>query len=373
MREGWTYKKLGEVCNIRTGKLNANAMVEDGEYPFFTCDSNPYRIDKYAFDTEAILISGNGSLVGHVNYYKGKFNAYQRTYVLDNFSHFHIPYLLTFLKGYLRPYIKRNFKGGCIPYITLPILQSFSIPLPPKSQQEAIVSELDEINSLFALKREQLQKYDKLAQSLFYEMFGDPVENEKGWEVKKLGEICHKITDGSHFSPSGHPDGIYPMLSVKDMKGHSFSYEDCKYINEEDYAILLKQGCKPLLNDVLVAKDGSYFKTAFVIKDEREQAILSSIAILRPDLKIVEPIYLQEMLLQKSIKDSVDRFYVTGTAIKRVILKKLGTLITILPPLSLQQQFASRIEQIESQKQQVQAAIEKLETLLASRMQYWFE
>ncbi|MDO4224528.1 MAG: restriction endonuclease subunit S, partial [Bergeyella zoohelcum] len=76
------WKQLGEVAEIKTGKLNANAAEKDGVYPFFTCNEEPYRINSYAFDMEAILISGNGSQVGHVNYYKGKFNAYQRTYVL---------------------------------------------------------------------------------------------------------------------------------------------------------------------------------------------------------------------------------------------------------------------------------------------------
>ena len=125
MKQGWEIKKLGEVCTIQTGKLDANAKVEDGAYPFYTCDSQPYRIDTYAFDDEAILISGNGSQVGHVNYYKGKFNAYQRTYVLTNFSSFDIPFLIKYLKGYLRGYIWDNKKGGCIPYITLPILKNF--------------------------------------------------------------------------------------------------------------------------------------------------------------------------------------------------------------------------------------------------------
>lgn len=79
--DGVEYKKLGDMCQIRTGKLNANAKDDDGKYPFFTCDANPYRINEYAFDTSAILISGNGSQVGHINSYYGKFNAYQRTYV----------------------------------------------------------------------------------------------------------------------------------------------------------------------------------------------------------------------------------------------------------------------------------------------------
>lgn len=92
--DGVEYKLLGEVCTIKTGKLNANAKKENGEYPFFTCDENPYKIDTYAFDTTAIIISGNGSKVGHVNKYSGKFNAYQRTYVLDGFNNISINFRL---------------------------------------------------------------------------------------------------------------------------------------------------------------------------------------------------------------------------------------------------------------------------------------
>ncbi len=75
MKNNWEYKRLGDACIIKTGKLDANAKIENGKYPFFTCDANPYKIDSFAFDTEAILISGNGSNVGHVHYYNGKFNA----------------------------------------------------------------------------------------------------------------------------------------------------------------------------------------------------------------------------------------------------------------------------------------------------------
>ena len=83
---GNTYVKLGDICQITTGKLDANAQVDNGIYPFFTCAEQPFKIDSFAFDTEALLISGNGANLGYINYYHGKFNAYQRTYVLDIFS-----------------------------------------------------------------------------------------------------------------------------------------------------------------------------------------------------------------------------------------------------------------------------------------------
>lgn len=103
------WKKLGEISGlITTGKLNANAMEEDGEYPFFTCNENPFKINSFAFDLEAIIISGNGSQVGHLNYYNGKFNAYQRTYIIGNFiDGINIMYIYYYLNHTLRAGIYR--------------------------------------------------------------------------------------------------------------------------------------------------------------------------------------------------------------------------------------------------------------------------
>ena len=144
------------VTSIKTGKLDANVEKKDGKYPFFTCDAIPKRIDDYAFDAEAILISGNGSRVGHVHYYKGKFNAYQRTYVLSDFRHdIDLSYLKTYLENELRPYIARNKKGSAVPYITLPMLQNFKLPFPPLEKQKEFATFVAQIDkSKFALSNE---------------------------------------------------------------------------------------------------------------------------------------------------------------------------------------------------------------------------
>ena len=139
---------LTELVDIRTGKLDANARTEDGEYPFFTCDAKPYRIDKYAFDDEAILVSGNGSQIGHVNYYNGKFNAYQRTYVFTGFVGVIPKYLLLYLKRYIREYCMTNAKKGSVPYITLPMLKNFKVILPSLERQREIVDILDKFATL---------------------------------------------------------------------------------------------------------------------------------------------------------------------------------------------------------------------------------
>ena len=244
MNHGWEKKRLGEICKIKTGKLDANAKVENGLYPFFTCDASPYRIDEYAFDDEAILISGNGSNVGHVHYYNGKFNAYQRTYVLTDFSLFVTSYLVAYMKGFLRPYIFGCKKGGCIPFITLPILSNFLIPCPSVEKQNQIVGELDKLNELIEIKRKQLNDLETLAKSLFYETFGDPLENPKRWNVGMLSEYA-TFKNGLNFTPADNGNKI-KCLGVGDFKSNRFiNAENLQEINivetiSEEY--LLKDG-----------------------------------------------------------------------------------------------------------------------------------
>ena len=165
--DGVEYKSLKSLAKIQTGKLNANAMVENGKYPFFTCNEKPYRIDTYAFEAEAILISGNGSKVGHVNYYKGKFNAYQRTYVLTQFSNdIQVTFLLHYLRGFIRDYIFSCAKKGSVPYITLPMLENFCLPVPPLEIQEEIVCVLDSFAELETELETELER--RKAQYVYY-------------------------------------------------------------------------------------------------------------------------------------------------------------------------------------------------------------
>lgn len=178
---GVEFKNLQYLCGtITTGKLNANAMEDNGLYPFFTCDSNPFKINTYAFDEEAILISGNGSQVGHINYYKGKFNAYQRTYVIYDFKEINVKFLLHYLNGYLKEYILRNCKKGSVPYITLPMLQKFSVPVPPLEVQCEIVHILDDFTLLSAELSAELEARQKQ-----YEYYRDKLLTFKELKVNE--------------------------------------------------------------------------------------------------------------------------------------------------------------------------------------------
>ncbi len=155
--EEWKEVKLGSLCKVTTGKLDANAMVENGIYRFYTCAKDYYLINEYKFDTEALLISGNGANVGYIHYYKGKFNAYQRTYVLDKFKE-DIFFIKYFLDYFLSQRISNEKKEGNTPYIVLSTLTEMSIKLPSLSEQTAIAEIL-----ATADRELQLQK-DKLAQ-----------------------------------------------------------------------------------------------------------------------------------------------------------------------------------------------------------------
>ena len=186
------WKPLKKVCNfISTGKLNANAMDENGIYPFFTCNEKPYKINNYAFDMEAILISGNGSQVGHLNYFKGKFNAYQRTYVIGEFdNNTLVMYLYHYLNFKLRDYITINSKKGSVPYITLPMLEKFEIPIPPLSVQTEIVRILDALTALTSELTSELTLRRKQ-----YEYYRETLLSSDNLEQLNTGGVKKKLSD----------------------------------------------------------------------------------------------------------------------------------------------------------------------------------
>jgi type I restriction enzyme, S subunit len=191
------------------------------------------------------------------------------------------------------------------------------------------------------------------------------------YDFIKLNQLCSKITDGSHYSPKGIDSGI-PMLSVKDMENNSFSYADCKYISNEDYLDLIKSDCKPLLNDVLIAKDGSYLKHVFVIRNETEQAVLSSIGILRPNLKKILPEYLKYYLQTKSVKETVAKKYVSGSALPRIILKNFGEIDVIYKDIITQQKIASVLSALDSKIELNNHINAELASMAKTLYDYWF-
>lgn len=245
--DGVEWKNLQEVCGvITTGKLNANAMTEDGEYPFFTCDKDVFKIDTYAFDGEAILISGNGSQVGHINYCNGKFNAYQRTYVLMNINDVSYGFLLHWLHGYLKPYILRNCKKGSVPYITLPMLQEFDFPVPPIEVQNEIVRILDSFTELEEELEEELE-----ARRRQYEYYRDSLLTFDDKSIlKPLGDFA-TITRGGSFQKKDFVESGLPCIHYGQMYTHFRTYTDktLTYLKED----VFKKSRIAQPNDIVMA------------------------------------------------------------------------------------------------------------------------
>lgn len=165
----WKKVKLGEICNITTGKLDANAMEDNGIYPFFTCAKDVYKINKYAFDTEALLISGNGEYVGYVHYCKGKFNAYQRTYVLDRFRD-NIFYLKYTLQYYLPKRILQTKSNSNTPYIVIGTLKYMIILEPSMAEQTAIAEVLKTADHEIELAKQKLELFRQQKHGLMQQL-----------------------------------------------------------------------------------------------------------------------------------------------------------------------------------------------------------
>ena len=166
----WEEDSLGNLCSITTGKLDANAMVENGKYRFYTCAREYYYINDFAFDTDALLISGNGANVGYIHHYNGKFNAYQRTYVLDNWKQ-NIIYIKYFLEMFLKKRINDGKNEGNTPYIVLSVLSEMPIKLPSIQEQEKIAEFLTAIDERINHTTAQLTHTKQWKKGLLQQMF----------------------------------------------------------------------------------------------------------------------------------------------------------------------------------------------------------
>ena len=358
--------KLGQLTNIKTGRLDVNAENPNGKYPFFTCSKNHTYIDEYAFDGESVLVAGNGDL--NVKYYNGKFNAYQRTYVIQANENLNGKFLYYFLDSYVEK-LREQSIGGVIKYIKLGNLTDAEIPLPNLATQQRIAAILDQADAIIQNNRAIVQKYDALTQSLFLDMFGDPVKNEKGWEIRKMEEISLKITDGTHQSPKFLKEGI-PFLLVSNIVNNKINYKTNKFISEEDFETLNKR--TPIeIGNILLTSVGSYGNPA-IIESQMKFAFQRHIAFIKPNHSMINYHFLFHFLKSDLIKREIDK-KVKGAAQKTYNLVELKKLRIILPTITLQNQFAERVAVIEAQKQLAQLELAKSEELFQSLLQRAFK
>ena len=239
-------------------------------------------------------------------------------------------------------------------------ISKHKIAIPPKSTQLSIVSELDKLNELIRIKKEQLKDYDTLAQSIFYEMFGNPVENEKGWEVKKLGEVSIYPKERVAINQICSSQYVGVENLIKDRGGVRFSDN----LPKADVAIAYKE------NDILLGNIRPYLKKIWLA--DKVGGASGDVVIIRIKERSISPLFLFKLLSSDQFFE-YDNTHTKGAKMPRGDRKAIEKFRVILPPLPLQHSFAQKIEQIEQQKAAIQKTITDLETLLAARMQYWFD
>lgn len=393
MREGWEYKKLGEVCTIERG-------------------GSPRPITDYITDSEdginwikigdaqegSKYITSTKEKIKPEGIKKSRF-VHKGDFILSNSMSFGRPYILkvdgcihdgwlvihdnneTFIKDYLyyilsSPIMYAKFSqlavGGVVNNLNSSLVRKVAIPLPPKSTQLAIVSELDKINELIRLKKEQLKDFDYLAPSIFYEMFGDPVENEKGWDVKKISDMAIVKTGpfGSMLHKEDYITNGIPLVNPIHMKNF-------KIVPDMEFTITKEKACElqnyMLQNkDIVFARRGDIGRCAIVSDKIGKEYLCGTGSLFVRFIDSIESVFIMYIVRSESFsKHLISK--AKGATMLNINSSTIANLSIPIPPLHLQQHFAQRIEQIEHQKTEVQKAIADLETLLASRMQYWFE
>lgn len=366
MKEGWEYKRWADVLTIINGKNQKAVESPNGQYPIYGSGG----IMGYALDwlcSENCVIIGRKGNINKPLFVESKFWNVDTAFGLSVDQEWLIPrYLFYFCLDYN---FERHNRAVTIPSLTKIDLLKVKMPVPPKSTQIAIVSELDKLNELIRIKKEQLKDYDALAQSIFYEMFGDPVVNEKGWEVKTFGDIG-TLERGAGISkkdfvedglPCVHYGQLHTTFGAYTRKNITFIPKDLfpkyKIAHPGDLILAITS------EDV----EGSCKSTAWL--GDYDVVVGSDAAIFHHNQ---DGIYLSYYTRTKAFYNEKAK-YAKGFKVTHISTKEIASISICVPPLSIQNTFANKIEQIERQKTIIQESIADLETLLASRMQFWFD
>ena len=388
MRKGWEYKKLGEVCCPKSKIQRAtkcfggsdeilyidissidNSVQEVNSITSFTMSNAPSRAQQKVEYGDIIVSTVRPNLknVAFIKQHDSNLVVSSGFCVLRTTDDIERNYLFRYITSDIfTQHLMKLTTGANYPAVRDLDVRDSTIPLPPKSTQIEIVSELDKINELIRLKKEQLKDFDNLAQSLFFEMFGDPVENEKGWEVKKLGEICEVVT------------GTTPKTNIPEYWGKGHYWVTPAELN--DTAVYIDRTEREITEEALSKTKLRLLPVGTVLLSSR--APIGKVAITKVEMycnqgfkncicsdSICNKYLFYFLRMMKEYLNSLGR----GATFKEISKSIVESIRIPLPPLSLQQLFAQRIEQIEREKSEVQKSIQHFETLLASRMQYWFE
>jgi type I restriction enzyme, S subunit len=340
MTRQFPVNRLGDYVKIRTGKLDANANDPNGEFPFFTCAIEPLQISSHSYDCECVLVAGNGDL--NVKYYDGKFDAYQRTYIIESAEKqtLDVRYLFHFMERYVHQ-LRTMSIGGVIKYIKLEYLTDAKIPLPPLSEQKRIAGILDQADGLRRKRQQALSLTDQFLRSTFLDLFGDPVTNPKQWPVERLDDIASvnrgKFTPRPRNDPRYY-DGPYPFIQTGDLS-------NCTGV---------LRTWKQTLNDAGIAVSRQFPKGTIAVAIA---ANIGDTAILGFDAYMTDSVVGIEVREDKAVADYVEFWFrykqqelkdrAPETAQKNINLEVLRPLLVPIPPLDDQRRFAGVVRGVD--------------------------
>ena len=398
MKKDWTYKKLGEVAETYRGLTYSKAdeavssskgVLRSNNIDLVTHQLNFDEIkylredfvvpeEKKVKKNSIFICMSNGSMqhLGKVAYidkdYDFAFGGFMGLIVpKEDICSKYVYYAL--LSPNFITEILKNGKGANINNLRFTDVEQYSLPIPPISIQESIVRELDAIHGILEKKQEQLRELDNLAQAIFYDMFGDPITNPMGWEIKKLGECFPYIKNGANIKQDRNAGGI-PITRIETLSGgvfnrHKLGYADIFELGKYEHYVLSD-------GDLLLSHINSKIyigRTVEYKKYGNEQIIHGmNLLCLKADKEILSSTYFAYFTHCEKFKNDIARIRKDAVNQSSISISDLKNFSLPLPPLSLQQSFAAKIEAIEAQKQAVQQSIREVEALLAERMDHYF-
>ena len=380
MKHNWEYKRLGDLCNISSSRRVLQSDWKESGVPFYRAReivklsengfvNNELFISENLYDELAksgipqagdIMLSAVGTL-GATYIVKPTDKFYYKdasVICLSKISDLQPKFLCyLFDSNIILHQIDRQAKGATVGTITISNASKFKVPVPDYKVQEQIVAELDKINETIEDCRELLRILDALAQSLFYDTFGDPITNPKGWPLYKLSSISQLINGRAYKQNELLDEGKYKVIRVGNFFTNSDYYYSDLELSPEKY---IDYG------DLIFAWSASF--GAFIWQGDKVIYHYHIWKILFDD-NLLNKIFYKFLLNEMSssfMKDlhGIGMMHLTKVGMENYMLP--------IPPLALQEKFAARIEQIEEQKKAVEQTIAELQTLLDSRMDYWF-
>jgi type I restriction enzyme S subunit len=317
--------------------------LHDEGYTVYGANGKIGFYSEYTHENPTIMITCRGATCGNVNISEPKAYINGNAMALDEINPKEID--INYLKYCL---VDRGFRdvisGSAQPQITGQGLSKIKIPLPPLVTQKQIAAVLEKADQLRKDCKQMEQELNSLAQSVFIDMFGDPVTNPKGWDLRALGNLCEKITDGTHKTPTYMNDGV-KFLSAKNISSGEINWTNTKYISKAEHQELIKR-CNPEIGDVLLAKSGTIGIAAMVNRDI-EFSLFESAALIKYKRNLLGAEYVLALLNSESIKQLYRR-QTKGNSIKHLHLVDIRSLEVPAPPMGIQKEFENKIKALHS-------------------------